>query len=256
MAAIILNAAQTQAFSACLERLYAVTALPDFPRVLMEAVSSVIPAMLVSFDEVCLADNTVRSQFDRETWMTTEDFLARWAEFKDEHPGIAHVAAGGPKRVMTISDFTTRRQFRDTGLYSNVFRPFGAEAQLAAVIPVAGHVVGIALNREVDFTVGERQMLELLQPHIVRAYCNAQTFTALRQARSAPPDFLSWRRSGLTRRECEILRWVSEGKRDAEISVILGLSCRTVNHHVASVLQKLGVETRTSAATKALELLH
>jgi len=256
VAGIILSTAQAQAFSECLERLYTVTPLPDFPRVLMEAVSSVIPAMLISFDEVCLANNTVRSQFDREVWMTPEEFLARWTVFKDEHPGVAHVAAGGPKRVMTIGDFITRRQFRDTGLYSNVFRAFGAEAQLAAIIPVTGHVVGIALNREVDFTVHERQLLELLQPHIVRAYFNARTFTALRRTPSTALDFLSWRRSGLTRRECEILRWVSEGKRDAEISVILDVSCRTVNHHVASILQKMGVETRTSAATKALELLH
>jgi DNA-binding CsgD family transcriptional regulator len=53
---------------------------------------------------------------------------------------------------------------------------------------------------------------------------------------------------GLTRREAEVLAWVAEGKRDAEIATILGISSRTVSHHLEHVYRKLGVETRTSAA--------
>ena len=53
---------------------------------------------------------------------------------------------------------------------------------------------------------------------------------------------------GLSRREIEVLRWIGRGKRDSEIAVILSISVRTVNHHVASILKKLRVETRTAAA--------
>ena len=52
----------------------------------------------------------------------------------------------------------------------------------------------------------------------------------------------------LTTREHEILQWVREGKRDPEIAIILGISLRTVNHHMANIRRKLGVETRTAAA--------
>ena len=52
----------------------------------------------------------------------------------------------------------------------------------------------------------------------------------------------------LTVREHEILNWVREGKRDLEIGIILDISPRTVNHHLASIYHKLGVETRTAAA--------
>jgi len=52
----------------------------------------------------------------------------------------------------------------------------------------------------------------------------------------------------LTTREREILHWVSKGKRDPEIAIILRISPRTVNHHVANIHRKLGVETRTAAA--------
>ena len=52
---------------------------------------------------------------------------------------------------------------------------------------------------------------------------------------------------GLTPRECEVLRWIWEGKRDREIATILGVSPRTVGNHAYNIFQKLNVETRTAA---------
>ena len=57
---------------------------------------------------------------------------------------------------------------------------------------------------------------------------------------------------GLTHREGQVLAWVSRGKTNREISAILGGSPRTVQKHVEHIFQKLGVETRTAAAAKAL----
>lgn len=58
----------------------------------------------------------------------------------------------------------------------------------------------------------------------------------------------------LTDRESEVLLWVSQGKTDAEIGTILGLSPKTVSKHLERIYQKLGVETRTAAAMRALTL--
>jgi DNA-binding CsgD family transcriptional regulator len=52
----------------------------------------------------------------------------------------------------------------------------------------------------------------------------------------------------LTSRECEVALWLGEGKRDAEIGAILGISTRTAQKHVERIREKLGVETRTAAA--------
>jgi DNA-binding CsgD family transcriptional regulator len=56
---------------------------------------------------------------------------------------------------------------------------------------------------------------------------------------------------GLARRETETLKWVACGKTDAEIARILSISTRTVNHTLARVYRKLGVETRLAAALRA-----
>ena len=49
---------------------------------------------------------------------------------------------------------------------------------------------------------------------------------------------------GLTRREAEVLELLREGLADAAIAERLVLSRRTVEHHVASILGKLGVSSR------------
>lgn len=56
----------------------------------------------------------------------------------------------------------------------------------------------------------------------------------------------------LTAREAEVLYWVVKGKTNKDIGDILGSSPMTVKKHLERVFVKLGVETRTAAAGKAL----
>jgi DNA-binding NarL/FixJ family response regulator len=60
----------------------------------------------------------------------------------------------------------------------------------------------------------------------------------------------------LTKRESEVLHWVIMGKTDKTIAQILGSSPRTVNKHLEHVYIKLGVETRTAAASIAINKLQ
>src|SRR6476469_6725312 len=60
----------------------------------------------------------------------------------------------------------------------------------------------------------------------------------------------------LSLREAEVIDWISEGKRDREIALILEISPRTVEKHVQRILKKLGVETRTAASRWWFERCH
>lgn len=58
---------------------------------------------------------------------------------------------------------------------------------------------------------------------------------------------------GLTAREAEILMWISRGKTNRDIGLILDSSPRTVNKHLEHIFEKLGVTTRSAAVSKALQ---
>ena len=60
--------------------------------------------------------------------------------------------------------------------------------------------------------------------------------------------------AGLSEREAAVLRLLVEGHSDREIAARLSISPRTASHHVAAILGRLGVESRTAAATRAVRL--
>lgn len=55
-------------------------------------------------------------------------------------------------------------------------------------------------------------------------------------------------RMRLSPRQQEILKWVSEGKSNSDIAVIMGLTERAVRFHVSELLRKLGVASRSQAS--------
>ena len=99
---------------------------------------------------------------------------------------------------------------------------------------------------------------------LARVASHLRTARALREAREAAqqapaPDAEEVRaalarRYQLTGREVEVLEWVACGKTNRDIGEILGLSPRTVNKHLEHVYVKLGVETRTAAASVVMAL--
>lgn len=60
--------------------------------------------------------------------------------------------------------------------------------------------------------------------------------------------------SALTGREREVVALVAAGKTNIEIGILLQISSRTVQKHLENIFQKLGVETRTAVAVRALTL--
>jgi DNA-binding NarL/FixJ family response regulator len=59
----------------------------------------------------------------------------------------------------------------------------------------------------------------------------------------------------ITQREAEVLLWVSYGKSNTDISDVLTISPRTVQKHLEHIYQKMGVETRSSAAAIAIKVI-
>jgi two-component system, NarL family, response regulator YdfI len=85
----------------------------------------------------------------------------------------------------------------------------------------------------------------LLQPEIMaRALSRANM--PMTQSRSSESV-------NLTDRELEVLKAVAQGERSKEIAVQLGISERTVKAHLASIYNKLGVDSRAAAIAVAAQ---
>jgi DNA-binding CsgD family transcriptional regulator len=174
-----------------------------------------------------------------------EEFVQAAEKLLIEHPFTKHFMSGGEMTAVKFSDFLTSEQLYRSVWREVVVRTLGFDRALS--LPVAskrGTTAAISLGRSgKDFTERDRLMLNLIGPHFNQAQRNAALVTAQLEKRTRPlSDY------GLTAREAEVGRWLTQGKTNPEIAIILGISHRTVEKHMERVLGKLAVENRATAA--------
>lgn len=166
--------------------------------------------------------------------------------------------------VQRISDVVDARQFRRSGLFDEYYRPLRIRHVLAIPLEHSDDVVtSIVLNRSGrDFTALDVLRLQRLRPHLAFLLRHARQGTgrAIRDEAQRRPTHANdvagvpAPLQSVTPREAQVLGWLGAGKSNADIAAILGISARTVDKHLANAYPKLGVETRTGAVVRALEL--
>lgn len=247
---------QTAAVLEMLERIYSPGELSSFPDKIFRALEQLIPGALFSMETQDMRSGVASSAASRTPPQNADEWRERIMELLPTHPAFPHVAEN-PHTVIAISDCISQRQLKRTALYNDILKPMDVAHQIVIGLQIPHHVAGVTISRDKDFTDDERQLLRSVAPHLALAHVHAQNVTNLRQLESAVlPSTDALVALGLSRREAEVLHWVIQGKRDAEIAVILDLSPRTAQKHVQSVLAKLGVETRTAAAAEALQRIR
>jgi DNA-binding CsgD family transcriptional regulator len=202
---------------------------------LIDLFEMLLPISWISIDEAEIGSGHAVHRGGRrlEVIPQLEEKIVR---FCHQNPVVARVLEGNFDPALKISDFATLREFRRTAFYHEIASCMpGWRDQAAVAVRLPGKFVGFGLNRDRAFSDEELLMLELLQPHVERVLQRCTEYLALRT------------KAHLTPRECEILHWVSEGKRDSEIAEIMKLSVRTVEQHVGACLKKLDFENRSAA---------
>ena len=110
--------------------------------------------------------------------------LPRFAHHLRDHPLLPHYARHPISAPCKISDYLTQRELHRTGLYVECYRALDAEYQISFALPLpprSGPLDIMVLNRQrPDFSERERQLLDLLRPHLALAYRNALVADELR----------------------------------------------------------------------------
>jgi CheY-like chemotaxis protein/DNA-binding CsgD family transcriptional regulator len=119
----------------------------------------------------------------------------------------------------------------------------------AALLPWLQEAAAGREARPLSTARGARQLVCTLQGKTV----DDDWLVVLREVSDAATVEATMLAFGLTLRESEVLYWVAKGKTNRDIGDILGSSPATVKKHLERIYEKLGVETRTAAATMALQ---
>jgi DNA-binding CsgD family transcriptional regulator len=151
----------------------------QFPPRLLKAISRLVKAKSIGFTEVdpVLGKSTVHF-FPP---MPSEAIAEAFQRNIHDHPVVNAVATTRDGRAKAISDFITADAFRRTGLYREVFKPLGLIDQLSiAMVGSAGLMIGISFNRaKCGFSKRDRDVLNLIRPHLLQAYLNCRERLAL-----------------------------------------------------------------------------
>jgi len=219
--------------------------LAGFGKHLIRLTSELLPGLTVSFDQIeessgfySLEHNFLMSESEQSR------LFHRLRDVYQQNPIYRYLQEGGCGPVVDIGDLVSRRQFRRTDFYQDIFRPVGLEYQMQVLMNRPGWIQTLTLNRDRPISKAAALTLKLAARHIQLAHRNACLMERLRPVVVADPQPAI----AFTRREREVFAWLQEGKRNGEIALLLGCSPRTVDKHVQRILFKTGAETRTAAA--------
>jgi hypothetical protein len=152
--------------------------LNAWPSVVLSALTQLIPSDIVSYNEINPATGRLVWRWEPSDLQFIDATLE---EHMAEHPLINHYYRTGDGRSLRISDFLSQRQFHDIGLYQDFFRLLHVDYQMATTLPAPQPlVIGLALSRvQRDFSEQERAMLDLVRPHLIQSYRNAEAIALL-----------------------------------------------------------------------------
>ncbi len=223
----------------------------SFHERLFMAARMLFPDTIHSLDLWRKADGAYQSAIDIDYGADEPFIMQKVGELVPlQHPCYEYIAGGG-RNPVRVADFTSQRAFKRTDLYQIAFRPIDVLNQMSIPLVTESHMGGLTLNRQGrrPFSEEEVRLAAQFARFVVQAHQTGEVLAKalLQRPEVEAADYTILRRSSLSRRECEVLHWIAQGKRDREIAIILGISYRTVTNHVRAILTKLHVETRTAA---------
>ena len=210
---------------------------------LVSLVGELVPGSVVAVDQI--HEPTGQYLLDHNCPLDAADtarYFTRLQQVYQQNPIYPYMQAGGKGPVVRLSDLCSRRALEGTDFYHDIFRPLDLQHQLSVIMPRAGWITTLTINRDSELPQSTMDFLQLASRHIRLAHRASQS--------SGPPASPEQEIHALTQREREVFHWMREGKRNSEIAIILGCASRTVEKHVENILHKTASETRGAAVRK------
>lgn len=165
-----------------LQQAYRAQDLDEFANTVPSALTRVIEADITTYSEVNPARKRVGWHHQPKD-APLPKLRTTFEQLMHGDPLVSWYAKGSDGRVATISDLMTRSTFHSLPIYNEFYRHLRVEYQIAFLLDTPRpQFVGVTLNRAaMDFTQEDRLTLNLLRPHLIQAYRNAEVVTESRR---------------------------------------------------------------------------
>jgi DNA-binding NarL/FixJ family response regulator len=151
---------------AFLREAYVQPDLDAFAHHTVDQLSRVIGGHRFSYNEVDQRLGTIRA-----VTRPSGDVPNLSARHYREHPMLQRYIETGDGRAYKFSDFLTVPQLEETEMYQEHYRLAGVVHQMTICLTLNPHPLGFAVSRDrLDFSERDRAALDLLRPHLSRAY--------------------------------------------------------------------------------------
>lgn len=225
-----------------------------------------LSAVATGMSRLIQADQTVVHILDRKTKRLAFRMLpeCRYSQYELDYysanpegdPLVGHFAKTGDTKARRTTDVIKLKDYLVSPHYVNCQQRLGFIHTLALPVKVNDDTVGaLSFDRcKSNFTTRHCALLDAFAPHFLLAWSrHPDPWLAAEKAKV--PDRVRLQKLGLTARQADILFWMTEGKQNREIAMILGRSLATVQEHVENILKILKQENRHSATVFALRYL-
>ncbi|HKP41460.1 helix-turn-helix transcriptional regulator [Mycobacterium sp.] len=153
-------------------RAYSFDGLASFRAGILTELRRLVPGDVVGYNDLDLATGRALIVFDPPD-AAIADLQPRFAATAHQHPGVV-LHQQGVYRPHFLSDLVSTRELHRLDLYQEVYRPMQAEDQLYFHL-TAPAMVAVAINRSRrSFSQRDRDVIELIEPHLSRAWAQAR----------------------------------------------------------------------------------
>jgi len=240
-----LSSAALENFSEAILCIHRTRGAEEFSANILKAMRLILPADICAVDWYGFQGMDVRTIYDpmESVPAAVNEALHRFAY---QNP----VYQQGAGTVSTISDFLSRKDWHRTDLHAEGFSRVEQEDGMFLDMNLRKdcRVSLIGSRGKRGFTFEERGMMVLIEPHVRQVFQRLNLQNRIAKSLASPEAA----EIPVSNREREVLQWLAEGKSNADIAFLLGISPGTVKKHLENIYTKLGVENRHAAALLAL----
>jgi DNA-binding CsgD family transcriptional regulator len=167
----------------CVGRLYGCDDREQFARVALSEIPKLIGSDHSTFNYValCVPKVVVMATYEPPDHGQRQEVFSRYVS---DHPILKHYLATGDGGAYKISDFQSVREYHNLPLYKFFYHDLKYEDQMTVeLFPPGSELVSLALARDRrSFTERDRNVLNLLRPHVARAYRHAEQIGLMKRA--------------------------------------------------------------------------